>query len=73
MLKPEQVPEAVAYEVYRRFEMDTEREAAEAIAAALNAWPGMNEAEVETPDGSKWLQSIILPLTETSTKENDNG
>lgn len=64
MLKSEQIPVAVAYEVFKRFEMDTEREAAEAIAAALNAWPGSyslaeNDSAV-IRDGS--FAVVILPL-----------
>jgi hypothetical protein len=43
--------------------MAWEAHASATIAAGLAAWPGVNEAEVETPDGSKWLQSIILPLS----------
>lgn len=40
-----------------------------ALQAGLRAWPGVNEAEVETPDGSRWLQSIILPLPQEKQDE----
>lgn len=65
MLRPEQVPEAVAYEVYRRFEMDTEREAAEAIAAAINAWPGV----VKNYSWDASHGRIILPLPQENTND----
>ena len=55
MIKPEQIPEAVVYEVFKGCEWDTEREAAEAIAAALNAWPGAGVEGYTTP-------ALILPL-----------
>ena len=57
MIDPAQIPDEVAYEVFKRFEMDTEREAAEAIAAALAAWPGMTHMEPDLANGI-----IILPL-----------
>lgn len=62
MIKPEQIPEAVVYEVFKGCEWDTEREAAEAIAAALNAWPGMEFAEGVFC--GKPYNDLILPLME---------
>lgn len=65
MIKPEQIPEAVVYEVFKRCEWDTEREAAEAIAAALNVWPGRF-------NGNAWpdlAPTIVLPL---SHENNDD-
>ena len=70
MLKSKQLPEAVVYEVFKRCEWDTEREAAEAIAAAINAWPGM-DYQPGAMVTKTWRDpgKIILPLP----KENNNA
>lgn len=62
MLKAEQIPEAVVYEVFKRCEWDTELEAAEAIAAALNAWPMKQHRAWDDVLGLGAI--IILPLQE---------
>lgn len=66
MLRPEQVPEAVVYEVFRRFEMGTKREAAKAIAAAISAWPGMSTRLADTVNVEPRVRQLILPLQEPS-------
>ena len=51
----------------QRVTMDVARNrATAAIRAALENWPGMTTRTGLYTD-------LILPLTETSTKENDNG
>ena len=62
MMKAEQIPEAVVYEVFKRCEWDTEREAAEAIAAAINAWPGA--FQTTTQINRDVTAVLILPLTQ---------
>jgi len=42
-----------------------------AFTAMVEAWPGMYRADWN--DKNELDPVIILPLTETSTKENDNG
>lgn len=42
-----------------------------AFVAMVEAWPGMYRADWN--DKNELDPVIILPLTETSTKENDNG
>lgn len=59
MIKPEQIPEAVVYEVFKRCEWDSLGEAAEAIAAALNAWPGKDIVGYGPPF---YGIDLILPL-----------
>ena len=58
----EQIPPEVAYEVFKRFEMDTEREAAEAIAAALAAWPGMQMRPSKSFYAMTVHAHLVLPL-----------
>ena len=73
MISPEQVPQA-AWRAMRDQMREGIRNEATLIAAALNAWPGMN-AKAAT-DHVMLLNStpaLILPITETSTKENNNG
>ena len=63
MLKAEQVPDE-AYRAWREaFFSDSGGRAA--IAAAINAWPGMHEAKSDRLN----CQIIILPLP----KENNNA
>ena len=64
MLKPEQVPKECLVAYQRAFKAGGGP--ADGIAAAINAWPGMTTRTGLYTD-------LILPLTETSTKENDNG
>ena len=70
MLKPEQVPDAVAWKLHDKLwsvggpSVDDVRAA---IVAALNAWPGMHIHEWQRP----WLggmsgTDLIIPLTEAS-------
>ena len=68
MLKAEQIPDEVVKafeEEYHFGEGDWKRNA---IAAAINAWPGMGPIRTDQPIGD-WcdkLPAIILPLTENT-------
>jgi hypothetical protein len=71
MMKPDQVSEAVAKAAWTAFYNATGPTVADdwraAIAAALNAWPGMHIHEWQRP----WLggmsgTDLIIPLTEAS-------
>jgi hypothetical protein len=52
-----------------RFRAEYREQARAAIRAALGAWPGMYPVSY----GGDEPPFLVLPLTETSTKENDNG
>lgn len=62
MLKPEQIPPDAMYAAWKA--MNAGMTLNEAIAAAINAWPGM---EIETVFVEE--DYLILPLR----KENTNG
>ena len=67
MIRAEQIPDEVAFallDIYTLWLGDTDQARA-AIAAALNAWPGMEKAwyEGNTPT------AIILPLPQEASDE----
>ena len=70
MLKPEQIPPDAMYAAWKC--MNAGMTLNDAIAAALNAWPGMHI-------GAPWVigvpnaPSIILPLTEKPNNQSSTG
>ena len=58
-IKPEQIPDEVYEAWHAAFFSDEGGRAA--IAAALNAWPGM-VPEYCIPKANGWMPSIILPV-----------
>lgn len=63
MLKPEQVPDEVmlaARDAYMRGDAHISANMRRAIAAAINAWPGVFGTELEDHTGV--YRKIILPL-----------
>ena len=63
MIKAEQIPPDAMYAAWKA--LNAGMTLTEAIAAAINAWPGTEEARSPRLD----CQIIILPLTQ----ENNNG
>ena len=68
MIKPENVPEAVWHTAMSTYHKTIKKRPGsawqEAIAAAINAWPGMGPIRTDQPIGD-WcdkLPAIILPL-----------
>ena len=70
MIKPEHVPpEVVAALVNTLYDNRVDvawSDASEAIAAALNAWPG---AEVHNFDGWTHAEGLVLPLSTEASEE----
>jgi hypothetical protein len=73
MIKPEQIPDAVI-KVFRAAWMDADKTTEAAIAAAINAWPG-----VHTSNHYEWMKSgelasfdIILPVILPLPQEKNN-
>ena len=73
MVKPEQIPDEVveaAREAWLRSDVNARDDWRAAIAAAINAWPGVKENKVQVPDDSDEIRytlkttGIILPLPE---------
>lgn len=62
-IKPDQIPDAVADSIREFFH--TRGDAQRAIAAALNAWPGMKACEEDDLGPA----CLILPLMETRDDE----
>lgn len=61
MLKPEQIPDEVADALIATLHGKPGLPYREAIAAAINAWPGAHKWDT----GEVWHQAaIVLPLTE---------
>jgi hypothetical protein len=65
MIKPEQVPDEVAWKLHDKlwsvggYSVDDIRAA---IAAALNAWPGMSQLEENDSASIREMAALILPL-----------
>ena len=59
-IKPEQVPDAAMNALLLALRL--RKGGKEAIAAALNAWPGM---QTGSDDGGITLSGIYIPITET--------
>lgn len=77
MIKPEQVPDEVMAAFQKAWADKSTLSTKECIAAAINAWPGMEPHKVlSVRDNGEGYDlkttAIILPLTQ-STTENDNG
>ena len=67
MIRPEQVPKEVADALWQAICDKPGIEPKKAIAAALNAWPGMEQDQLfhGFTDGTHYFQPrLILPLTE---------
>lgn len=66
MLKPEQIPHEAMKAFYEQMAITINPR--EAVAAALNAWPGWEGSW--TGDGDTLRRTIILPLP---TQDPENG
>ena len=67
MIKPEQVPDEVMHALSLRLDyVATKQEWRAAIAAAINAWPGMY-TRADEPDATD--TAIILPMPPESSYE----
>jgi hypothetical protein len=67
MLKPENVPEEVwsaFHEAVLRYGYKPQ-----AIAAALNAWPGMSQLEENDSASIREMAALILPLPQEASDE----
>ncbi|CAB4169990.1 hypothetical protein UFOVP1087_5 [uncultured Caudovirales phage] len=74
MITPEQVPKKVVKAAQKAWEKDTEsfRPTAKTIAAALNAWPGMEQDQLfhGFTDGTHYFQPrLILPLPQEASDD----
>ena len=67
MLKPEQIPPDAMYAAWKA--MNAGMTLNDAIAAALNAWPGMFGTELEDYTGV--YRKIILPLPQEPSDERE--
>lgn len=71
-IKPKQVPKDAIAALRGPTCCGCDKCLAKAIAAAINAWPGMMEHKIQVPDNSdevlcvlKTVVGLMLPLTET--------
>jgi len=67
MLKLEQIPDEVAWKLHNKLWGSTQfsvEEGRAAIAAAINAWPGMKTKLANSINVEPREQHLILPLTE---------
>ena len=76
MIRADQIPPDAMYAAWKA--MNAGMTLNDAIAAAINAWPGNEPAMQMSNDDWTTLRGVridalILPITETSTKENNNG